>query len=385
MSNLDATAQKLLQNDPNNPNSPKKPEVAARPGLGMSKSTLGPGKPSLRETVVAQRKAVLAAKNLPARPGSAMAHFSPARTVSNSSTLSNSSTTTTASTVRKRPDLATAPNAGGLSVAPMRPARRRPELAARPATAGPYSVRVHDEPSSEKASPPEAIRPRPAVTPKPHVVSPKRTVQRPRQGHVASASESSVPTPSRATYSKTSIPSPRGSAGQMVSGATRHFEHHSPGVARPRLGLSPAAPIVADVKTVSPKDVLAPAASVQRQSVEPDPETTARPLKVFEDPFTEEPSTPRSAAVITPVLEDRPVNTDFVNLRQSDGDGQQSPPFSPEKTRQNSRLLDSGISKVKAQSLEVHGFRKLQSILRDPKVALPTDKFDALLLGLCPT
>jgi len=71
MATLDATQARLLENAPDNPNSPKKAEtVAARPGLGFSKSTTGPPKPSLRETMLAQKKAVLANKNIPARPGS---------------------------------------------------------------------------------------------------------------------------------------------------------------------------------------------------------------------------------------------------------------------------------------------------------------------------
>ena len=55
---LEPTQQRLLENAPGNPNSPKKPEVAvgARPGLGFSKSTTGPPKPSLRETMLAQKR-----------------------------------------------------------------------------------------------------------------------------------------------------------------------------------------------------------------------------------------------------------------------------------------------------------------------------------------
>ncbi len=69
MDGLDSTAQKLLRNDSNNPaSSPKRTEASARPGLGLSKSTMGSSKPSLRETMLAQKRA-LASKNLPARPG----------------------------------------------------------------------------------------------------------------------------------------------------------------------------------------------------------------------------------------------------------------------------------------------------------------------------
>src|SRR5436305_8804691 len=88
---LDATQRKLLENDPNNPHSPKKADpVTARPGLGFSKSTTGaPGahKSSVREAMLAQKKAMMAAKvTVPVRPGSAMSTFSPVRTVSTAST-----------------------------------------------------------------------------------------------------------------------------------------------------------------------------------------------------------------------------------------------------------------------------------------------------------
>lgn len=77
MADLDSTAQKLLNKDPNNPNSPKKgADPPARPGLGLSRSTMTSSKPSLREAMLAQKKA-LAAKNLPARPGSAWHTFRP--------------------------------------------------------------------------------------------------------------------------------------------------------------------------------------------------------------------------------------------------------------------------------------------------------------------
>src|SRR5277367_6152162 len=142
MSTLDATQQRLLEMDPGNPNSPKKADsVTARPGLGFSKSTTGPPKLSLRETMLAQKKAAMAAKNTPARPGSAMSTFSPVRNVSNSSTTSITSITSDAPAARNRPELSATVSHGGLSVAPMRPGKIRPrsELA-RPATAGPYSV-----------------------------------------------------------------------------------------------------------------------------------------------------------------------------------------------------------------------------------------------------
>lgn len=376
MSGLDSTAQKLLQKDPNNPNSPKKPEPAARPGLGLSKSTMGSSKPSLREAMLAQKKA-LARGNLPARPGSAMAQFSPMRTTSSSSTASSSSTTTT----RQRPESTLAAAPGGLSVAPMRPTKRRPEMAARPATAGPYSVRSHDQPSAEHASPPASIRSKAAVTPKVMTASPKRTtVQRTRPGHTATASESSLPSPSRLVTSK-SAPSPRVSPAKPKPAPPAAAAPSSPTQANEDFTL--VVPAVANIKPESPEISSPPKPVVVIVDDVSSPETPSRPLQVYEDPFTDDQATPKPTFT-GPVLEDKPVNEDAGNLLRQDAenDGARNPVFSPEKSKQNSRLLDSGISKVKQKTLDVHGFRKLQGIIRDNKAVFTDDKFDSLLTGL---
>ena len=41
-----------------------------------------------------------------------------------------------------------------------------------------------------------------------------------------------------------------------------------------------------------------------------------------------------------------------------------APPASPEKARQNSKLLDSGITRVRAKSLDAHGFRLVDQLPR---------------------
>lgn len=408
MDSLDPTAQKLLKNDPHNPNSPKKAEGATRPGLGFSKSTMGPPKPSLREAMLAQRKAAMAGKNLPPRPGSAMAHFSPQRTASNASNASAASASSTPA-VRHRPEAPHAPASSGLSVAPMRP-RKRHELAARPATAGPYSVRGHDLPSTEQDSPPDRGRRTPAVTPKAMGASPKRTVQRPKQGHASTASESSLPTPSKLAASKSApspritpvAPSPRSTPGRTTKLAPPPALSSSPTKAHEELTM--VVPTVASLRISSPEPSPQPSpqlATTPKSTMPVDeassPDTPAAPpLKVYEDPFTEGQTTPKPSTFATNVLEDKPVNEHVPNhvRTASDPGSEPSPPaepFSPEKAKQNSRLLDSGIAKIKAQALDVHGFRRLQGIIRDgagagganSKSAVFTDdRFDALVGGL---
>ncbi|KAK5660417.1 hypothetical protein OQA88_12960 [Cercophora sp. LCS_1] len=404
MNGLDAQAQKLLEKDPNNPNSPKKAEGGSvRPGLGLSKSTMGTSKPSLRETMLAQKKAAMATKNMPIRPGSAMSHFSPVRTTSTASQASTASSTTTSttSTVRTRPES----TLGGISGAPMRPTRRRPEMAARPATAGPYSVRSHDQPSAEQSSPGDSGRTK-AVTPKTTAASPKRTVTR-RPCHMAHASEGSLPTPSKITTVK-AVSSPRTTPSKMPtpksatpkvramqpvasSSPSRSLEDFTMVVptllnaksSPPSQGasLSPVPPSPAPTSPTPPPSIEVVPAEVEIVPVKI--ETPTKPLKVYEDPFTAEEATPK-ATFVGPVLEDRPVNEDAAILQRAESEAENGVQaiFSPEKAKQNTRLLDSGISKVKAKSLDVHGFRKLQGIIRDSKSGFSDDKFDALLLGL---
>lgn len=488
MNGLESTAQKLLQKDPSNPNSPKKTEPVARPGLGLSKSTMSSSKPSLRETVMAQKKA-LATRTLPARPGSAMATITPVRTAPTTSAASSSTQTAT----RARPE-SSMKSHGGMSVAPMRPARRRPEMAARPATAGPYSVRTHDGPSVERSSP-ESIKSK-AITPKTISGSPRRTVPRTRPGHVATASEPSaiVPTPSKAPVSKavasprTSPPKAQTTLGHFPSSPSSDenltfvtappieslkenlqpsspriiispedvapqatpapsqgiVEAPSQGIAQvpsqeiaqaPSQGIvsSPKGAVSSSQRTVSsPKGIFSspqgiisssqgivsssqgivassqgivassqgiasppradhapPSAKQTDENTLPFniPEATpSKPLQVYEDPFVEDQATsqpPPDKPTERPVLEDIPVNEDVGKLSQVLVEIDNTvPPYSPDKTRQHSRLLDSGIARVKGQTLDVHGFRKLQSLIREEQLPFGDDKFNALLVGL---
>lgn len=420
MADLDQTAQKLLNKDPNNPNSPKKGEPVSRPGLGLSKSTMS-SKPSLRDAMMAGKKASVS-KNLPARPGSAMAHLSPVRTTT---TASSSQPTAKSSTSRGRPESTISVNAKGMSVAPMRPNRRRPELAARPATAGPYSVR--DQPSSMEVESPESIRPR-AITPKPKDTTPRRTAQRPRPGHASHASESNVaasptlrPTPRAAASSPRLTPPKLGKSqtGPLSSSPSRQNEEmtlvvpdvgglsasqqqrteqvdevpvESPVEASDEPPVEAPQDVPQDVAQdtppetseepteVSPAPAQAPAEPMANLQLEP--KTSSDTLKVYEDPFTEEQPKLKPAFTGT-VLEDRPVNEDAASLPNLSRQPQSSEIVeSPEKSKHNARLLQSGINKIRAKSLEVHGFRKLQALIRDGKTLFSDDTFEALLLGL---
>lgn len=122
--------------------------------------------------------------------------------------------------------------------------------------------------------------------------------------------------------------------------------------------------------------------------------STPKPLKVYEDPSTPEealrqaPQPTPNGSVERPVLEDKPVNEAAATLARGPaelGASTTEPPVSPEKARQTSRLLESALTRVKAQSLDVHGFRKLQSLIRGDSgrpLIFVDDKFDALVTGL---
>lgn len=401
MEDLDATAQKLLNKDPSNPNSPKKTE-AARPGSSLSRSKTT-SRPNIRETMLAQKRA-MAAQKLPPRPGSAMAQLSPVRPTSHSSSQSTLSTHSAAApkpVSRTRPESTISVNAGGMSVAPMRPSRRRPEMT-RPATAGPYSVR--DQPGSIEINSPELLKTR-GQTPRVKDTTPKKLVSRTRPGHVSHNSDSSIPSPTSRTGAKPRVVSPRTSPGkprmpheEMLGSSPARLSPGRPLALRPSPtkgnedislvvpsmpSLESASTIVVDTDDLvdaevpdSPTPVMA---TIVRQV---EPQRHAEPLTVYEDPDTEMQTTPKPELSI-PVLEDKPVNEDAARLQKAaEVTAAPAEPDSPDKTRQNSRLLDSGIAKIKAMSLEVHGFRKLQSLIRDSKTVFTDDKFEALLLGL---
>ncbi|PHH71361.1 hypothetical protein CDD82_6553 [Ophiocordyceps australis] len=413
MADLDATAQKLLSRDTSNPNASSKPaDTAARPGLGLSKSTMSVSKPNLRETMMAQRKALVAAKKLPARPGSAMAHISPPRVVSSSS---SSGTWHAASKSRSRADQTVSVNAGGMSVAPMRPARRRPEMVARPATAGPYSIREEHPPSPEaakrRAATPRAREPwlprskelssspraRTASSPRARAASSPRHDDDswPRPGREASlprcAREASLPRSTRDGSSPASFKdqSPRRTLPRAHSAYTSSLGQHdasspaskipSPRGATlaPRFALSASLPVSSPVPSLEDMTLLPP----PPQSLAPvpvldeAPATPSHTLKVYQDPAAHVSPPPLMADA---VLEDKPVNQDAAKLQRA----LPASPQSPEKTHQTWRLFESGITRIKARALDVHGFRKLQSLLRDPRTPLPDDTFDALVANI---
>lgn len=389
MADLEPTAQKLLLRDPNNPNAGKKVEAPApvsRLGSGFSRSAnAASSKPSLRETLMAQKKAALSTRNMPSRPGSAMSTFSAASSNNSSSQLA----TTTASKRHRAEPGTVSVNAGGMSVAPMRPAKRRPDVA-RPATAGPYSVR--DQPSPVEAHSPEMPKSKFASSTSASSTRPERlretTPQRPssRTHHASHASESSITSP---IMRPTGIPSPRASPARL-----RHSQTilHTLSPTRATDDLTLVVPTLSSMQSALPRLESPPQPLFARASpgpvlpdeipLSPRTEVPSRTLRVYEDPFTDDEPTSRQSLPSAPVLEEKPINEDAANIQRLSLAPLSDEVEFQEKNGQNARLLDSGINKIRAKTLEVHGFRKLQSLIRDSKTVFTDQRFEALLVGL---
>jgi CLIP-associating protein 1/2 len=256
-------------------------------------------------------------------------------------------------------------------------------MAPRPATAGPYSGRNHDGPVSERSSPRDVKAK--TVTPKVISGSPKRTVPRPRPGHNPTLSESSVPTPSKVVSGKPAA-SPRTSPSKGRAAAGTLQPSSAAAISEEPTLVMPTIANLQEAQVDSPKSLKNDGAAAEHPELVVTG-TPTKPLKVYEDPFTDDQATPRPMIVAEdserPALEDKPVNEDAVSLSMARADPDTPvDDMSPEKTRQNSRILESGITRVKAQSLDVHGFRKLQSLIRDNKSLFTDDKFDTLIVGL---
>lgn len=137
MSILDRKQQDLLVEDTSNPNPHKVPAQhnaagGSKPGFSHSTTSI-PARPSIKETIAAQKKAKLAGKHLPERPGSAEPFGSPKKSFIQPS-LGRPATAMSAASRN-----VSTTSIGTLSSAPVRPRRRAD--AARPATADPYSIR----------------------------------------------------------------------------------------------------------------------------------------------------------------------------------------------------------------------------------------------------
>lgn len=472
MSTLDKKQQDLLIEDPSNPNPHKKlaPQTTgAGAKSGFSHSTTSvPSRPSIKETIAAQKKAKLAGKHLPERPGSAEPFESPKKPIIQPS-LGRPATAMSAASRN-----VSTTSIGTLSSAPVRP-RRRADLA-RPATADPYSTRkparTETPPRSPAVSP--VKRPKtpsnaastiklgptkigspagtssvkPSSSKKAGLVNPKiqpqlsptkaaedftmvmpnvnetrsnagdfmRSLQAPIE--IKSTSSPNIPraddpfSPMGFDNARSS-PSPRKYLNQngssfSINGHGGDKSHTSPtklandfgrlsmsGASSQRISMSPRA-------IGSRKENLTLKTSYFQEQ---------RPLQVYEDPVID-PSNGKLSPpplVHTPgALEELPVNEPARQHRQIfNHQLLAEEPASPEyhqkwlaveaaerrrisnsenidNPRLARKILDSGIVRIQSRSLDVHGFRKLQALIRTSGESIWEGgyKFDELVLPL---
>lgn len=377
LSALDPKQQKLLIDDPSNPKRHRDQEPSAtaagtRPHPLSRSTTSIPTRPSIRETIAAQKRAKIAGKNLPERPGSA----EPSATPLKSSTSSITRPATAMSTI------------GTLSSAPVRPTRpaRRPEMK-RPVTADPQSNKrparlsptktnenVHNSPLSSKKSSPnlivkrhdtpptkkEGLAPRPnGITSKSDhdVVTLKDDVSRPIKdfhvGDIPLVSKNDFPLEDTAEESDQHIPVTRAPGSKKETNARlKVYEDPSGEGAKVTVSSPPATRST----VLEELPVNEPAASL------PSIMSNYPPLLAEEGE--------------SPLYHRKWINVESTARRLTDSDRTENPYLMR-------RILDGGIARVRAGTLEVHGFRKLQALIRSREDIWEDGvKFDELLQPL---
>lgn len=485
MNDLDPKARGQLEKDPHNPNSGSMassvssvaaPTAKARPAVSS--------RPSVRDTIIAQRKAAGLAKGMAERPSSAQAHFSPVKSTPGASTVAGRSGAARAGAARppsamsreaSSNNLLSSQTSAGSSLmaAPVR-RPRRPELA-RPATADPYaSRRAHNAEHNTLNESPHTS-PHKTIT-KPTAKTPARTPARPvvqtvqttashvrtksRAGEAApaprktprrsttGANDSPFSSPSRGDDLTLVVPFTKPPDSDEIFAAptlrrARHDEDHHgsfmedgdgftmvlpqsyeqrPGssdrpVSRDRPTSSgrssmipapkPATPRLMSQKSfsaspLSVSHLRSPLARSPERLRSPLPgsglaaEGSPAPVQVYEDPFTGHEANGHDTPIAEeeeakPVLEEIPVeranerlpSEDIPVLSQSTRSNEQNIDVArtPKHTKTTSngsiiatsenaellrsrRLLASGIERIRARTLDAHGFRRVQDIVK---------------------
>ncbi|KAK7705428.1 suppressor of tub2 mutation [Botryosphaeria dothidea] len=427
MDSLDAKAQSLLQKDSNNPNA----SVGSVAGKGtISKLKSQASRSSLKDTIAAQRKAALAAKKMPDRPGSAQATFSPVKSASAQerpaagslsksyhgrppSALSNSRT--------QAGDKSSSASSGGgsLTAKPV----RRPRMAPRPQTADPYASRNRnaqqtETPSMSPAGSPEKStakkastlrgRPRAPSNKNSPITSPPRPKSRLEAMHRKSPSVGSV-TASPSKVEDLTMVMPYRQRPSLDKAMTdgrldSHIDDDSFTMVIPKVDFSRSenqrfSPHASPSKIPSPRPlslsaslgISSPELRALAQNKTPKPKSPERAsandpisteeVKVYEDPFSGEAQRPSDDE--KPVLEELPVNEQNRDRRMSSEtpDSEQGDSSDGQKCNgaanggeevvqdraevlRTRRLLASGIERIRAKTLDAHGFRRLQDVVK---------------------
>ncbi|KAL0264909.1 suppressor of tub2 mutation [Diplodia seriata] len=418
METLDAKAQSLLQKDPNNPNA----TGGSASGKGpVSKLKSQASRSSLKDTIAAQRKAALAAKKMPERPSSAQANLSPVKPTATdrpAGSLSKSvhgrppSALSTSSRNAGSEKTSSASGGGGLMSKPV----RRPRMVPRPQTADPYASRNRnieraETPSMSPVGSPERGttkkastlkgRPRAPSNKNSPIASPPRPKSRLEAMHRKSPSLDSVAaSPSKAEDLTMVMPfrqRPSLDHAMTADGRLGHNDDDSFTMVIPKVNFSRSenqrfSPHATPSKIPSPRP-LSLSASLGVSSPElraltqnknqksKSPERSindaisTEEVKVYEDPLASESQRPSSDE--KPVLEELPVNEQNRDRRVSSGtpegehaeeghksNGTEEAVQDRAEVLRTRRLLASGIERIRAKTLDAHGFRRLQDVVK---------------------
>lgn len=436
MDGLEPKYKQLLENHSSNPNAASASFTRSVGPTTGNPRVAGAGRQSLREQIAAQRQA--AAKQLPERPNSAMAELSPVkyskpmlpavRIASGLSTVSRPTATAAAARPAKSQASTSSAAQGSLMSAPMR-RPRRPDVG-RPATADPYatrnraqtptSVATHSPVDSPvrplskgsvssigsahvKANSTSSIRSPAARSPQFQARSPQISPQRMRGEHTTS-SLSQVN--NRRSITPTSPPNVRRS--MLPSPSGKHVSR-LPYLSPPRVRAEEAKlDYSQDLAAEPPEDdnftLVLPNKSGGRSQTESNAAEMARDedVTVYEDPEAEalaEKAEQAPTESDKQVLEELPLNerTEALNgsvevLPTPSGDDER--PVSPSKkgasvgspldkseTLKNRRLVISGTERIRARTLDPHGFRRLQELVKN-SVGDPAIHLSELLAAL---
>ena len=314
MAALSVNYRKLLEIHPDNPD-PSQHVMSAstlsKPASFSRSTTMPTGKPSLKDVMAAQKAAVAAkARTLPSRPGSAQSSFSP--------------------------DKVPAPSvSGGLNSKPVRPmkAARRIEVP-RPATADPYSVR-------------RSTKTETATTP----------------GQTAMRLKSKLPSPV-ASPSKT-----RPNSRRVGSPVVAPISHPS----RPKNDFISPSKADEELTMVLPTSIR-PSSKGSSSVKESAPYPELEILQVYEDPATNPsqqapPSPIPKAPVLHELTLNEPSNPNVpsparIQSQQELKRGAQESVPSSMSAENGQRLVNSGINRIEAGTLDIYGYRQLQKLIK---------------------
>ena len=377
LASLEPKQQKLLIEDSANPRPHREPDASAiQPSVktsNFSKSTTSlPPKPSIREAIAAQKRAKMNGKVLPERPGSAEPAATPMKAVAPPNVARPATAMSTIGSLSSAP------------VRPMRPARRpemkRPVTADPPATKKP-AARLSPSKSTEADKSPSSYKRSPQTSPvkKADPLS-KRAPDLPLvKGYDVITSRMKDITvkdnKDHMVSNETKV------AVAPLAGDANLPQEAAASEKAQRISMTPRAIISKKEYPISKLKVYEDPVGRGSESPFASQAATSRPSVLEELPINEPPILPPNYPLLAEESESPHYHRKWINIetsarRVSDSDKIDNPYLMR-------RMLESGIVRIKAGTLDAHGFRKLQALIRGREDIWEDGvKFDELLLPL---